>query len=62
MNIISSSSDLVGTEKGFSGQSETCFLIRQQHDYRKDAIILQKPKTFEVEEFPYDTANNELFS
>lgn len=44
------------------GRVKLAFCIRQQHDYREDAIILQKPKIFEVEEFPYDTANNELFS
>lgn len=37
------------------------FCIRQQHDCGKDEIILQKLKTFEIEEFLYETENNELF-
>lgn len=58
MNIISRSKVLVGAEKSFSGQSED---FRWRYYYREGEIILQKPKTFEVEEFPYDTANNELY-
>jgi len=38
------------------------FCIRQQHDYGKDEIIFHKLTSFEEEEFPYFTANNELFS